>query len=86
MGLTLLTGFSGLVYELTWEKVLATLLGSHSEATAAVLGLFLGGLAAGAAIQSAGLRGGARSPPLIPDEGAPAPPASEPRPRAGEAW
>ena len=45
--LTLLAGFSGLVYELTWEKVLATLLGSHSEATAAVLGLFLGGLALG---------------------------------------
>jgi predicted membrane-bound spermidine synthase len=45
--LTALTGFSGLVYEVTWEKVLATLLGSHSEATAAVLGLFLGGLALG---------------------------------------
>ena len=45
--LTVLTGFSGLVYEITWEKYLATLLGSHSEATAAVLGLFLGGLSVG---------------------------------------
>ena len=44
---TLLTGFSGLVYEVTWQKCLATLLGSHSEATAAVLALFLGGLAVG---------------------------------------
>jgi len=48
--LTLLTGFSGLVYEITWQKYLATLLGSHSEATSAVLGLYLGGLAAGYAI------------------------------------
>ncbi len=45
--LTALTGFSGLVYEVTWQRYLATLLGSHSEATAAVLGLFLGGLAVG---------------------------------------
>ena len=41
--LTVLTGFSALVYEIAWQKYLATLLGSHSEATAAVLGLFLGG-------------------------------------------
>ena len=45
--LTVLTGFSGLVYEVTWEKYLATLLGSHSEATVAVLGIFLGGLSLG---------------------------------------
>ncbi|MCH2173614.1 fused MFS/spermidine synthase [Myxococcota bacterium] len=45
--LTGITGFSGLVYEVTWEKYLATLLGSHSEATAALLGLYLGGLALG---------------------------------------
>ena len=45
--LTFATGFSGLVYEVTWQRFLATLLGSHSEATAAVLGLFLGGLALG---------------------------------------
>jgi predicted membrane-bound spermidine synthase len=47
LALTGLTGFSGLVYEVTWQKYLATLLGSHSEATAAVLGIFLGGLALG---------------------------------------
>ena len=45
--LTLLTGFSGLVYEVAWQKYLATLLGSHSEATAAVLAIFLGGMALG---------------------------------------
>lgn len=45
--LTVLTGFSGLVYEVAWQKSFAILLGSHSEATAAVLGIFLGGLAVG---------------------------------------
>jgi predicted membrane-bound spermidine synthase len=45
--LTVATGFSGLVYEVTWQKYLATLLGSRSEATAAVLGIFLGGLSVG---------------------------------------
>jgi len=45
--LTVLTGFSGLAYEVAWQRYLATLLGAHSEATAAVLGIFLGGLAAG---------------------------------------
>ena len=39
--LLLLSGATGLVYEVTWQKYLATLLGSHSEATAAVLGIFL---------------------------------------------
>ena len=47
LGLTVLTGFSGLVYEVAWQRYLATLLGSHSEATAAVLALFLGGLSLG---------------------------------------
>src|SRR5262245_59349316 len=47
LALTCVTGFSGLVYEVAWQKYLATLLGSHSEATAAVLALFLGGLSAG---------------------------------------
>jgi spermidine synthase len=47
LALTVLTGFSGLVYEVAWQRYLATLLGSHSEATAAVLGLFLGGLSLG---------------------------------------
>jgi len=50
LGLTALTGFSGLVYEVAWQKYVATLLGSHSEATAAVLALFLGGLSAGYAL------------------------------------
>jgi spermidine synthase len=45
--LTVLTGFSGLVYEVTWQKYVATLLGADSEATAAVLAIFLGGLALG---------------------------------------
>jgi hypothetical protein len=48
--LTLLTGFTGLVYEVTWQKYLATLLGSHGEATAAVLAIFLGGLSVGYAL------------------------------------
>jgi predicted membrane-bound spermidine synthase len=48
--LTLLTGFTGLVYEVVWQRYLATLLGSHGEATAAVLGIFLGGLAVGYAV------------------------------------
>lgn len=45
--LTILTGFSGLVYEVAWQKYLATLLGSQGEATAAVLAIFLGGLSVG---------------------------------------
>jgi len=35
LGLTVLTGATGLVYEVTWQRYLATLLGSHAEATAA---------------------------------------------------
>lgn len=34
LALTLLTGVSGLVYQVAWQKVLASLLGSHSEAVA----------------------------------------------------
>ncbi len=48
--LTVLTGFSGLVYQVAWQKYLATLLGSQSEAVAAVLAIFLGGLATGYAL------------------------------------
>jgi len=48
--LTTLTGFTGLVYEVLWQRYLATLLGSHGEATAAVLAIFLGGLACGYAL------------------------------------
>jgi predicted membrane-bound spermidine synthase len=45
--LTVLTGFTGLVYEVAWQKYLATLLGSHGEATEAVLAIFLGELSTG---------------------------------------
>ncbi len=55
--LTLLTGFSGLVYEVAWQRILATLLGSQSEATAAILGLFLGGLSIGYSLFGAVTRG-----------------------------
>jgi spermidine synthase len=47
LALTVFTGFSGLAYEVTWQKYLSILLGAHSEATAAVLGMFLGGLSLG---------------------------------------
>jgi len=50
LAVTVMTGFAGLVYEVTWQKYLATLLGSHAEATAGVLGIFLGGLSAGYAL------------------------------------
>ena len=68
--LTLLTGFSGLVYEVTWQSYLATLLGSHSEATAAVLGLFLGGLSLGYSLFGARTR---RLVARAPERGRPAP-------------
>jgi len=48
--LTVLTGFVGLVCEVAWQKYLAALLGSHGEATAAVLAIFLGGLSTGYAL------------------------------------
>jgi spermidine synthase len=66
--ITFATGFSGLVYEVTWQKYLATLLGSHSEATAAVIGLFLGGLAVGYALFGRATRrrlAGATDPRLL---------------------
>src|SRR2546428_12490817 len=47
LALTVCTGFTGLAYEITWQKYLSILLGAHSEATATVLGLFLGGLSVG---------------------------------------
>jgi len=50
LALTVVTGATGLVYEVAWQRTLATLLGSHAEATAAVLGLFLAGLSAGYAL------------------------------------
>jgi predicted membrane-bound spermidine synthase len=50
LALTVVTGATELVYEVAWQRTLATLLGSHAEATAAVLGLFLAGLSAGYAL------------------------------------
>ncbi len=44
------TGATGLVYEVTWQKYLSILLGTQSEASAAVLALFLGGLSIGYAL------------------------------------
>jgi hypothetical protein len=48
--ITVLTGFAALVYQVVWHRYLAVLLGSHSEATAAVLAIFLGGLSGGYAL------------------------------------
>ena len=42
-----LTGFAGLVYEVTWQRYLANLLGSQAKSTSIVLAVFLGGLALG---------------------------------------
>ena len=47
LALTGVTGATGLVYEITWQKYLAILLGAQSEASAAILALFLGGLSLG---------------------------------------
>jgi predicted membrane-bound spermidine synthase len=46
--LLFLSGFTGLVYEFTWSKRLANLLGSSGQAHAIVLATFMGGLACGA--------------------------------------
>jgi spermidine synthase len=48
--LTFVTGFTGLVYEVTWHKYLANFLGSQAQATAVILAVFLGGLSAGYAL------------------------------------
>ena len=70
--LTAITGFAGLAYEVAWQRYLATLLGAHSEATAAVLAIFLGGLSAGYWLFGrltralvARARAAGRSPPLL---------------------
>jgi predicted membrane-bound spermidine synthase len=41
------TGFTGLVYQVAWQKYLSRLLGSDSIATAIILATFLGGLSMG---------------------------------------
>jgi spermidine synthase len=45
--LTALTGASGLVYQIVWQRYLGRLLGSDGLATATVLGVFLAGLSLG---------------------------------------
>src|ERR1041385_177277 len=47
-----LSGFTGLVYEITWSRVLATIFGSTSLAIAIVVSIFLSGLALGSWISS----------------------------------
>lgn len=47
IAVTLLTGFSALVYEVTWHYYLGNLLGSQARSTAVILATFLGGLAIG---------------------------------------
>ncbi|MBI3535810.1 MAG: hypothetical protein HY072_10050, partial [Deltaproteobacteria bacterium] len=44
LGITFCTGFTALVYEVTWQKYLANLLGSQAKASAIILAVFLGGL------------------------------------------
>jgi len=44
---TLLTGFTGLVYQVIWQKHLSTIVGSEARSTALVVAVFLFGLAAG---------------------------------------
>jgi spermidine synthase len=48
--LTFITGFTGLVYEVTWHRYLSNLLGSQAEASAIILAVFLGGLSVGYAL------------------------------------
>ena len=43
----LITGVSGLIYQVAWQKYLTRLLGCDSIATAIILGTFLGGLSLG---------------------------------------
>lgn len=38
--LVFLTGFTGLVYQVTWQKYLSNFLGSHASATTIILGVF----------------------------------------------
>ncbi len=42
-----LTGATGLVYEVTWHRYLANIVGSEARATAIILAVFLGGLCLG---------------------------------------
>jgi spermidine synthase len=57
------TGYAGLVYEVTWHRYLANLLGSQAQATALILAVFLGGLAVGYGLFG---RWSRKRPPKIP--------------------
>ena len=48
--LLLLTGAAGLIYEVAWQRYLGVLIGFDHAASAATLGLFLGGLSLGYAL------------------------------------
>ncbi len=50
LALTVITGFTALVYEVTWQYYLANLLGSQARSAALIVATFLGGLAAGYAL------------------------------------
>jgi len=45
-----LSGFTGLVYEIAWSRILSTILGNTSLAISVVVSIFLGGLALGSFI------------------------------------
>lgn len=47
LALTLITGFTALVYEVTWHYYLSNLLGSQARSAALIVATFLGGLAVG---------------------------------------
>jgi len=47
LGVIFFTGFTGLVYEVTWHRYLANLIGSQAKAAALILAVFLGGLCLG---------------------------------------
>lgn len=50
LALIFFTGFSGLVFQVVWQKYMAFLLGGEALASAMVVSIFLGGLAAGYAL------------------------------------
>jgi spermidine synthase len=61
-GAFLLSGFAGLVHQVVWAKLLAHLIGTTAHAQAAVLAVFMGGLALGSVLF--GRRADARGRPL----------------------
>src|ERR1700730_10103097 len=48
--LFLLSGFSSLIYQVVWTRILVLIFGSTTFATATVLSIFMGGLALGSFI------------------------------------